>query len=190
MIRHRRPWYACTFIVINEHASGTRHSAIFSPMSALPPPSLPAHWTPSTAQTRSANEPGRLIFTRQLWQRTMQGGNQTDQRVSNKSQAQDIPSRTSAVAGSSRRSSVSTRSQKHSPNSSQAESQTPLTPEESPPFSRKRTAAVVEEEDKEIDNTDATPANQRQSSVCICPPDPKIPRPRNGGYTMFILSIP
>ncbi|OQO08320.1 hypothetical protein B0A48_06190 [Cryoendolithus antarcticus] len=68
---------------------------------------------------------------------------------------------------------------------------TPLTPKESPPFrsTRKRTASIAEREDNGLGSSEATPAHTRASSgnsagqVCLCQPDPKIPRPRNA----FIL---
>lgn len=160
-------------------------------------PTLPtpqwSHLPPSSLihQTPSANETGRIIFTRQLWQRTMPDGNQCDQSVSNKSQAQE--NRTggnniaSGAAGpsSSRRtsSSVSSRSQRRSPSPARSGSKTPLTPEESPPFRRKRNADIVEEEDKELEGGEAIPGTIDSGvHVCICQPDPKIPRPRNGTF--------
>ncbi|KAK5120262.1 hypothetical protein LTR85_006468 [Meristemomyces frigidus] len=117
---------------------------------------------------------------------------QSDQGVLNKSRIQDSHGSHNSAAGPSRRTSstVSTRSQRRSPSPSRG-SKTPLTPEESPPFrtTRKRNAGAVEEEDKELDSASTTPAHTRASSgdstahVCICQPDPKIPRPRNA----FIL---
>ncbi|KAI7597939.1 hypothetical protein KC346_g14459, partial [Hortaea werneckii] len=121
----------------------------------------------------------------------------SEQNVLNKSQSQiqDDPHRThpsGGVAGPSRRTSstVSTRSRRRS-HSLSGGSKTPLTPEESPPSksTRKRNACTVEEEDKELDSASTTPVHTRASSgdstahVCICQPDPKIPRPRNA----FIL---
>ncbi|GAB1732239.1 hypothetical protein NU195Hw_g1028t1 [Hortaea werneckii] len=161
--------------------------------------SLPTPWIPAVPvqQTQpAANEqPGRIIFTRQLWQRTMP--DHSEQNVLNKSQSQiqDDPHRThpsGGAAGPSRRTSstVSTRSRRRSQSLSGG-SKTPLTPEESPPSksTRKRNACTVEEEDKELDSASTTPVHTRASSgdstahVCICQPDPKIPRPRNA----FIL---
>ncbi|KXT14523.1 hypothetical protein AC579_9567 [Pseudocercospora musae] len=167
-------------------------------MSAIQHSCLPIpqdrQWLPPI-QTQAAHDSGgRIIFTRQLWQRTMPDGNQSDNAVLNKSQAQDTRRSHHITAHSSRRtsSSVSSRSQRQSPSPSrtQGESKTPLTPEESPPFriTRKRTAAIVESEDKDLDHAEASsPAHIRSGSgdihVCICQPDPKIPRPRNA----FIL---
>ncbi|GAB1736049.1 hypothetical protein NU219Hw_g6101t1 [Hortaea werneckii] len=121
----------------------------------------------------------------------------SEQNVLNKSQSQiqddhhrNHPS--GGAAGTSRRTSstVSTRSRRRS-HSLSGGSKTPLTPEESPPSksTRKRNAGTVEEEDKELDSASTTPVHTRASSgdstahVCICQPDPKIPRPRNA----FIL---
>ncbi|KAK4548050.1 hypothetical protein LTR36_010770 [Oleoguttula mirabilis] len=155
-------------------------------------PSLPTPWVPLSAQTQPTNDSGRVIFTRQLWQRTMPDGPQSDQGVLNKSRTEGAHRPDNSAAGPSRRTSstVSTRSQRRSPSPSRG-SKTPLTPEESPPFrtTRKRNAGAVEDEDKELDSASTTPAHTRASSgdstahVCICQPDPKIPRPRNA----FIL---
>jgi len=154
--------------------------------------SLPAPWNPVPVQTQPANEPGRIIFTRQLWQRTMP--DQSEQAVLNKSQSQTQDSRGShhSAAGPSRRTSstVSTRSQQRRSPSPSHSSKTPLTPEESPPFrtTRKRNTCTLEDEDKELDSAGTTSAHTRASSgdsivhVCICQPDPKIPRPRNGMF--------
>ncbi|KAK4988689.1 RuvB ATP-dependent DNA helicase pontin [Elasticomyces elasticus] len=90
-------------------------------------------------------------------------------------------------------STVSTRSQQRRASSLSRMSKgsdTPLTPEESPPFrlKRKRTASVIDR-DKDTDTEDPTPSHTRVSSgdsaaqLCLCQPDPKIPRPRNA----FIL---
>lgn len=147
--------------------------------------SLPPGWIKRSPQITS---------TGQLWQRNMPDGIQGDHVVLNRSQVQDPAAdghHHYVAAGSGRRtsSSVSSRSQRRSPSPSRAGSKTPLTPEESPPFSRttrKRNAGIVEGEDKEFEG--ASPAHTRQSSgdsgihVCICQPDPKIPRPRNGKW--------
>ncbi|KAF2214662.1 hypothetical protein CERZMDRAFT_36637 [Cercospora zeae-maydis SCOH1-5] len=142
-----------------------------------------------------ANESGHIIFTRQLWQRTMpDGSHPTDEAVLNKSHAQDTRgSSHKTAAATSRRtsSSVTARPRRRSSSPSGRDpSHTPLTPEESPPFSRttrKRTAGIIEVEDKDLDLPEASPAHTRSDSgeaqVCICQPEPKIPRPRNA----FIL---
>ncbi|RMX83645.1 hypothetical protein D0869_05158 [Hortaea werneckii] len=161
--------------------------------SSLPTPWIPA--VPVQTQPATNEQPGRIIFTRQLWQRTMP--DHSEQNVLNKSQSQiqDDHHRNhprDRAAGPSRRTSstVPTRSRRRSQSLSGG-SKTPLTPEESPPSksTRKRNAGTVEEEDKELDSASTTPVHTRASSgdstahVCICQPDPKIPRPRNA----FIL---
>lgn len=162
------------------------------------PPLPPQHWYSSPnhpAQTLRPptlpplDDTGRVVFTRQLWQRTMPDRHQSEQTVLNTSHASNSHAAHNNTAGSSRRTSSTTSScsQHHSPTPSHG-SKTPLTPEESPPFrsTRKRTAGIVESEDKAIDQPDISPAHTRNSSgdssihVCICQPDPKIPRPRNG----------
>ncbi|KAK5112137.1 hypothetical protein LTR62_004480 [Meristemomyces frigidus] len=122
----------------------------------------------------------------------MPDGNSSEIGVSHPSQSQESPRghNTNSATSSRRPSShTSTRSRRRSPSPSRDDdSKTPLTPEESPPFklTRKRTAGIVELEDKELDETTSTPVHSRGSSndstahVCICQPDPKIPRPRNG----------
>lgn len=133
--------------------------------------SLP-HWNPHTDTPLLLPPPppdSRVIFTRQLWQRTMPEGSPSHD-------AETGPSRRTS-------SSASTRSKPQSPARRSDASETPLTPEESPParVTRKRSAG----EDKEV----TTPSHSRVHSgdsavqVCICQPDPKIPRPRNA----FIL---
>ncbi|KAK3691890.1 slightly ste11-like protein [Vermiconidia calcicola] len=117
---------------------------------------------------------------------------QTGQDVLNKSQVADTQASHNAASSSSRRTSstISLRPRNLSPSPSRG-SKTPLTPEESPPFrtTRKRSAGIVEQEDKALDSADISPAHTRASSgdsavhVCICQSDPKIPRPRNA----FIL---
>ncbi|KAK3623870.1 slightly ste11-like protein [Elasticomyces elasticus] len=154
-------------------------------------PSLPQSWEHSAVQTQRPDDTGRIIFTRQLWRRNMPDGSSSEQGVLNRSQSQDAQaSHNNSAAPSRRTSNVSTRSRRRSPSPSQ-ESRTPLTPEESPPFAttRKRTASIVEIEDSALDSITTTPIHSRGSSgdstlhVCICQPDPKIPRPRNA----FIL---
>lgn len=157
------------------------------------PSQQPAHWypPPNPVQTQHPlpDDTGRIIFTRQLWQRTMPDEDQTEQGVLNQSHSANAQaSQTNASAPSRRTSStVSLRSQRRSPSPSHG-SKTPLTPEESPPFrtTRKRSAGLVQQEDKALDSADTTPAHSRGNSgdsavhVCICQPDPKVPRPRNG----------
>ncbi|KJX94883.1 hypothetical protein TI39_contig4153g00002 [Zymoseptoria brevis] len=121
----------------------------------------------------------------------MPDGNQIESSVLTRSHTQDPPVGHIITAGPDRRtSSVSSRSHRPSPTPSHDSNNTPLTPEESPPFrtTRKRTTGIVEQEDKDLDSNEGTPAHSRANSgdsihVCICQPDPKIPRPRNA----FIL---
>ncbi|KAK5175076.1 slightly ste11-like protein [Saxophila tyrrhenica] len=136
---------------------------------------------------------GHIVFTRQLWKRNMFDESQTEPVVSNKSRT-DVsqPSQAAAVPTPSRRSSstVSLRPRNHSP-SPLPGSTAPLTPEESPPFksTRKRSAGFVEQEDKALSSAEVSPSHSRVNSgeqpthVCICQPEPKVPRPRNA----FIL---
>ncbi|KAK1059980.1 slightly ste11-like protein [Friedmanniomyces endolithicus] len=162
--------------------SATQHSLL----------SLPQTWEHTAGQAQRADDTGRIIFTRQLWRRNMPDGNNIEQGVLNKSQSQDAHESQKTSAPPSRRVSlnVTTRSRRRSPSPSR-ESKTPLTPEESPPFTtpRKRSASIVEIEDTALDSATTTPIHSRGSSgdstlhVCICQPDPKIPRPRNA----FIL---
>lgn len=150
---------------------------------------LPSSWEGGTSiQTpQPADDSGRIIFTRQLWQRTMPDEIQGDQSVSNRSHSQDTSNVHNIAAGPVRRSStVSSRSLRNSSTASHG-SKAPLTPEESPPTraSRKRNTGVVEQEDVDLDRVEAGSAHSRTNSddnthVCICQPDPKIPRPRNG----------
>ncbi|KAK0943272.1 slightly ste11-like protein [Friedmanniomyces endolithicus] len=162
--------------------SATQHSLL----------SLPQTWEHTIGQAQRPDDTGRIIFTRQLWRRNMPDGNNIEHGVLNKSQSQDAHQGQHTSAPPSRRVSlnVTTRSRRRSPSPSR-ESKTPLTPEESPPFttSRKRSASIVEIEDTALDSATTTPIHSRGSSgdstlhVCICQPDPKIPRPRNA----FIL---
>lgn len=150
-------------------------------------PQKPCVGRNSTLHHQQPDDTGRIIFTRQLWQRTMPDTDPGEQIVLNKSQAPK--SNAPNLRSSSRRTSStqsSSRSHKHSPSPSRG-SKTPLTPEESPPFTqtRKRDASIVALEDKEIESI-GTPAHrtgdgeEATAQVCICQPDPKIPRPRNG----------
>jgi HMG box factor len=153
----------------------------------------PIAWHPSPnnyeqVQLPPLNESGRVVFTRQLWQRTMPDENQSEQGVSDKSHTAIAQGRNNSTASSRRTSSsISLRSRNRSPSPSRG-SKTPLTPEESPPFqnTRKRSAGAVEQEDRSLSSSNTSPAHTRANSgestahVCICQPDPKIPRPRNG----------
>jgi len=160
------------------------------PPNSIPPIQVHPPLLPSTP------EPGRIVFTRQLWQRTMPE-DPSEHGVSTRSQSQGSLAAYQVNTSTSRRTSsnVSTRSLRSAP--SPTGSSRTLTPEESPPSrpTRKRGVDIVEEEDKEIDNHDTTPVHTRASSgdstahVCICQPDPKIPRPRNGKFANTHRSI-
>lgn len=154
--------------------------------------SFPAHHPPP-------DDTGRVVFTRQLWKRDMSDKSQTDPGVlNNKSRTANVSQTGQAETSGSRRSSstVSLRPRNHSPSPSRG-STAPLTPEESPPFksTRKRSIDVVEQEDKALSSTEVSPAHSRANSgeqanhICVCPPDPKIPRPRNGMYRARAISI-
>ncbi len=75
----------------------------------------------------------------------------------------------------------------------------PLTPE-SPPLRmlRKRLGSLTSREEKESELGDKSPRNIDDSladsaaHVCLCQPDPKIPRPRNGehGSSFMLSSVP
>jgi len=96
---------------------------------------------------------------------------------------------TSIQVGRSRRRSSAVPTPLHpQPLSSRSkQSETPITPEESPPFqnnsSRKRSADALDQDD-DIEQTSPshTRDNSGDSSVgfCLCQPEPKVPRPRNG----------
>ena len=132
---------------------------------------------------------GPVVFTRHLWQRTMSDADETERGEPNKSQSTNTEANHNNASAPSRRTSstISLRSRQRSPTLSH-HSKAPSTPDDSPPFktTRKRSAGIVEQEDREIDSNETSPAHTRTSSdestmhVCICQPDPKIPRPRNG----------
>jgi hypothetical protein len=120
----------------------------------------------------------RIVFTRQLWQRTMpldsgrRSSNQ-DPRVSVDSDFQtgEIDDSVFDTGSPTTYRSLGN----------------PLTPEESPPFQtvQKRHLDQVIEDQRES----STPSHSRESSdgsnfqPCLCQPGPKVPRPRNA----FIL---
>ncbi|KAK1821852.1 slightly ste11-like protein [Friedmanniomyces endolithicus] len=112
--------------------SATQHSLL----------SLPQTWEHTAGQAQRADDTGRIIFTRQLWRRNMPDGNNIEQGVLNKSQSQDAHESQKTSAPPSRRVSlnVTTRSRRRSPSPSR-ESKTPLTPEESPPFTTQGSVA-------------------------------------------------
>lgn len=166
--------------------------------SSLPLPSSCKGPGTSSIQTppQPANDSRRIIFTRQLWQRTMPDEIQSDQSVLNRSHSQDPSNVLNIAAGPIRRSSsVSSRSRRNSPTTASRSSKAPLTPEESPPTrtNRKRNTGIVEQEDQDLHQIEVGLAHSRANSddsnhVCICQPDPKIPRPRNGRFVMMVVS--
>lgn len=157
----------------------------------LPPPSswqLSRHNSAQTHYSRPLDVPRRIVFRRQLWKRNMPDENQRERGVLNQSQHEVLHSNQASTSRTGK-GSLSTiqlrpRNRSRSPSPS---SPAPLTPDESPPNStRKRGAGIVEQEDKAFTDTEVSPAHSRADSgeqavhVCICQPDPKIPRPRNG----------
>ena len=146
----------------------------------------PIHRYPVSCPVQTQYPPlddiGQVVFTRQLWKRNMPEENQSEQGVLNKSQNAGSQSTRGTTSTSSRRTSsaVSLRPRNRSPSPSRG-SKTPLTPEESPPFrtTRKRSAGLVEQEDKAINSSETSPAHKITSSgeptvhVCILPARPK-----------------
>ena len=139
---------------------------------------------PLSGPTLAPDESGRIVFTRHLWQRDMLDGRSREQSVLKKSRtATQLPAHPPI-------------SRRQSPEPAPL-SKTPLTPGESPPFktSRKRNLDAVEDEEKYLDSTHTTPQHSRVNSgdslshVCICQPDPKIPRPRNGTFSSSVRSF-
>ncbi|KXL43134.1 hypothetical protein M433DRAFT_162477 [Acidomyces richmondensis BFW] len=163
-------------------------------MSAIQHPELilPALWNEPPVTTLPANEPGRIIFTRQLWQRNMPATSPSEHIVSIRSQSKDPPQCDTTGQGARKRTSsaISTHSCCRSASPSRG-LKTPLTPKEAPLFctTRKRNATIVDAEDAEVKSANSTAAQTQDNSgelaihVCICQPEPKIPRPRNA----FIL---
>ncbi|KAK8198530.1 slightly ste11-like protein [Zalaria obscura] len=131
----------------------------------------------------------QIVFTRQLWKRTMPGrdnecaevpiGTRTDSKVN-----EDI-----LISPGGKSPTLQPREARRLSRTSSQTSHTPLTPEESPPFgsARKRSASVLDEGESV-----ETPSHTRDNSgasatsfpeLCLCPPEAKVPRPRNA----FIL---
>lgn len=137
----------------------------------------------------------RIIFTRQLWQRTMPDGKQGAHVALDKSHTMTAAHLGQDNNSASTRRNSSLPSHPRSPSLS-AGSKSPTTPEESPSFrfTAKRSVGIVGQEDKAIDSSETSPAHTRNSSnestvpVCICQPEPKPPRPRNG-MCIFSTSI-
>lgn len=122
--------------------------------------------------------PGQPTFHRCLWERTP------------KMPIIDTDSTSSNTHGitrhnqSRRESSVSLPTyQRASPTHSRPTSDTPLTPEETPPF---RSGTKRNADDFDQDELNSSPSHSRDQSgesaitFCLCQPEPKVPRPRNG----------
>lgn len=158
----------------------------------------------------------QTVFTRNLGRRTMPNRDRSEGRVLNRSQQQSLRSQEASSSPSLQASEETTPttyfSSKHTSTSVPSlrshyrsssptlESKTPLTPDESPeiPHSRKRNASEAEIEVQRLDTVESStaPTYDRGKGaddltsavhVCICQPDPKIPRPRNG---VFLLLSP
>lgn len=124
--------------------------------------------------------PGQPTFHRCLWERTPKMPSiDTD----NPSSSTHSRTRQSQSRRDSSVISVPSYQQSSPTHSRPASSETPLTPEESPPFrsSTKRNAEVLGE-----DELNSSPSHSREPSgdsainFCLCQPEPKVPRPRNG----------
>lgn len=145
----------------------------------------------------------QVIFTRQLWRRSMpvDSSDANDSGLIVKSgEASNTVSATSEQALDRRASTVTSTRSHRQPSSPSRGSRTPLTPEESPPFrtTRKRTISALEnnDDDRPLDSAATSPSHARtdsgettSSQVCICQPDPKIPRPRNGMSNARVLTL-
>ena len=139
----------------------------------------------------SAPDQPQILFTRQLWQRTMPSD--TDQAHPSRGQRVSIGGSTIGKTSNASARTIST-SSLHSPKPGSPtishRSDTPPTPGDSPSHrsGRKRSADHLEEVEEEV-----TPSHSRESSdsafqPCFCQPEPKVPRPRNG--TLLILYSP
>ena len=176
---HRgRLWHLCTLQRQRRHSLSNKrlHSTVALLMSAIRVPLS----EPRYSSTESANAQPQIVFTRQLWERTMPA---TDPDAISTSSSQGI---SSVWQGKPRRpSSVlpSLSQSQPSPTDSRL-SETPLTPEESPPFrtGRKRSAESLEQDNSPENSPSHTRGSSGDSSVtfCLCQPEPKVPRPRNG----------
>lgn len=140
---------------------------------------------PPCTQESALDQPA-VCFTRQLWQRTMpndvEGASATGlyrrQRVSigssvaSKATARPAHRQSLPIAGI----------RAYIPPLQAHLSDTPLTPEESPPLAstRKRSADQVEGEDENPSPTISGDGSDGSFQPCLCQPDPKVPRPRNG----------
>lgn len=147
------------------------------------PLSEPRFSTLSPTTTSSTAEPShaqpQIVFTRQLWERTMPSAEHNDLSTSSQGIASDGSVNSRRVSANI---AIASQSQQHSPKSRLSD--TPLTPEESPPFRehQKRSADALEQDELQ----DVSPSHTRDGSTeslvnfCLCQPEPKVPRPRNG----------
>jgi hypothetical protein len=145
------------------------------------PLSEPRFSTLSPITTSSTAEPShaqpQIVFTRQLWERTMPSAEHDDLSTSSQGIASDGSVNSRRVSANI---SIAPQLQ-HSPKSRLSD--TPLTPEESPPFRdhQKRSADALDQDELQ----DASPSHTRDGSTeslvnfCLCQPEPKVPRPRN-----------
>ena len=147
------------------------------------PLSEPRFPTPSSTTTSSTVEPAhaqpQIVFTRQLWERTMPSADNDDLSTS----SQGIVN--NASVNSRRVSSSISIAPQLQPSPKARLSDTPLTPEESPPFreSRKRSADAIDRDDIHEDSPSSHHRDGSAESLvnfCLCQPEPKVPRPRNG----------
>ena len=142
---------------------------------------------PRYSSTEPAHAQPQIVFTRQLWERTMPSADNDDLSTSSQGIASD--------GSNSRRvsSNISIHSQLQ-PSPKARLSDTPLTPEESPPFreSRKRSADALDQDDPREDSPSHHHRDGSADSVvnfCLCQPEPKVPRPRNGQWIIILYSV-
>jgi hypothetical protein len=158
------------------------HSTPFFSMSAIRVPLS----EPRYPSAESPHAQPQIVFTRQLWERTMPA-TETDGTSISSQGISRINGHTSGRLSSTI--PIPTHSQP-SPTHPRP-SETPLTPEESPPFqgSRKRSADVLEQSDYS-ENSPHTRDSPGDSSVtfCLCQPEPKVPRPRNGKLSLYLTT--
>ncbi len=125
--------------------------------------SFPDHTTNAVhTQLPSLNDTCRVVFTRQLWQRTMPDENRGEQDIVDKSHITASQGRRYRTSASSGRTSspISLRFRNRSPSPSSG-SDTPFTPEDSPPFqsTRKRSAETAEEQGRPLNSAETSPAH-------------------------------
>ncbi|KAI5235176.1 hypothetical protein E4T43_09459 [Aureobasidium subglaciale] len=135
--------------------------------------------TSSTAEPSHAQP--QIVFTRQLWERTMPSAEHGDLSTSSQGIAND------GGVNSRRVSTNISIAPQLQPSPKTRLSDTPLTPEESPPFrdQRKRSAEALDPDEVQGVSPSHTRDGSTESLVnfCLCQPEPKVPRPRNA----FIL---